>query len=161
MDRPFNPRIAERSFGKPLGIIFPSGQGWKEMRRFSMRTLRDFGYGKQTSMEFGLSEEVNLLVEKIGAYVGNKEGLPVKHLFTMPVLNILWSMVSNVRTREDDEKLKKLIILVDNLAKANPIGGNIQAIFPFLKYIAPEMTGYNAMKKCHRELQQYFKVKQL
>lgn len=114
-----------------------------------------------------MDEEVKALVSKVDECVqaakkNNEDALlSVKHLFTMPVLNILWSMVSNVRTEEDDEKLKKLIVLVDNLAKANPIGGNIQAIFPFLRYIAPEWTGYNFAKKCHLELQEYFRVGQL
>lgn len=134
------------------------------MRRFSMRTLRDFGYGKQTSMQLVMDEEVKSLLAKVDQCVqdaktqGKDALLPVKHLFTMPVLNILWSMVSNVRTTQDDAKLRRLIVLVDNLARANPIGGNIQAIFPFLRHIAPEWTGYNFAKRCHLELQEYFRV---
>lgn len=150
-----------------LGIIFVSGDAWKEMRRFSMRTLRDFGYGKQTSMQTVLDSEVKALLQKLDQIAsqaemkGKETILPVKHLFTMPVLNILWSMVSNIRTDEDDVKLGKLIHLVDNLARANPIGGNILAIFPFLRFLFPEWTGYNFAKKCHRELQQYFRVNEI
>ncbi|CAL8072230.1 unnamed protein product [Orchesella dallaii] len=158
VNRPYNQRIGERSFGKPLGIIFVNGDSWKEMRRFSMRTLRDFGYGKQTSMQAVLDEEVKALISKVELIATCPEPImEIKHLFTMPVLNILWSMVSNVRTAEDDVKLRKLIKLVDNLAKANPIGGNILSIFPFLRFVFPVWTGHTMAQKCHKELQEYFR----
>jgi len=142
-----------------IGIIFVNGDGWKEMRRFSMRTLRDFGYGKQTSMQLVLDEEVKALTSKVEVVANSPEPImEIKHLFTMPVLNILWSMVSNIRTAEDDVKLRKLIKLVDNLAKANPIAGNILSIFPFLRFIFPVWTGHTFAQKCHKELQVYFRV---
>ncbi len=34
------------------GVLFSSGQTWEEQRRFTLKTLRDLGFGK------GLSEEM-------------------------------------------------------------------------------------------------------
>lgn len=157
IDRPYNDLILERSYGKPLGIIFVAGDGWREMRRFSMRTLREFGYGKQTNMQSVIDDEMTLLIEKVDKIANSEKALlSVKHLFTMPVLNILWSMVSAVRTSEDDIKLQKLIMLVDNLARATPIGGSILDLFPALRHVAPGMTGATFVRQCIKELQEYF-----
>ncbi len=152
--------MLERSYGKPLGIIFVGGDGWREMRRFAMRTLRDFGYGKQKDMQAAIDEEVTTLLESLEnvATSPSKDGiLNVKHLFTMPVLNILWSMVSSVRTKEDEAKLRRLTKLVDNLTKATPIGGSILDLFPGLRHVFPQQTGFTFMLKCFSELQGYFK----
>lgn len=158
VDRPSNDLLLERSYGKPLGIIFVGGEGWREMRRFAMRTLRDFGYGKQKDMQSAIDDEVGSLLESVEKVATSKSGiLNVKHLFTMPVLNILWSMVSSVRTTEDEAKLRKLTKLVDNLTKATPIGGSILDLFPSLRFVFPDQTGFTFMRKCFSELQGYFR----
>jgi methyl farnesoate epoxidase/farnesoate epoxidase len=54
----------ERNEGiKNRGILFSDGvSSWSEQRRFSLRSLRDFGFGKQ-SMEGLLQHELKQLVE--------------------------------------------------------------------------------------------------
>ncbi len=44
------------------GIIFADGQLWSEQRRFALKNLRDFGFGKG-SMEALIKDEVHDLVE--------------------------------------------------------------------------------------------------
>lgn len=53
------------------GIIFANGDSWKEMRRFALTTLRDFGMGKRTAEE-KIIEECHYLTKMFEEHKGRK-----------------------------------------------------------------------------------------
>ena len=61
------------------GILFSNGPTWKEMRRTSLQTLKDFGFGK-CILEDIVEEEIDNLLEHID-----------KHYLNQPV-NIIRSL---------------------------------------------------------------------
>jgi len=82
------------------------GPLWSEQRRFALRHLRDFGFGK-TSMEGLIMSEVNELVN----WIKQKRGEPVTlhRRFTLAIVNALWTIISGDRYDHDDAKLNNIM----------------------------------------------------
>ena len=55
--------------GRMPGVIFSHGNYWKELRRFMLRNLRDFGFGK-SSMEHLFQDEVSKLCSNLTKSAG-------------------------------------------------------------------------------------------
>ena len=51
------------------GILFSNGDNWKEMRRFALSNLRDYGMGKKTAEE-KIIEECHYLIEVFEKHKG-------------------------------------------------------------------------------------------
>lgn len=49
----------------PTGITFNNGANWQAQRRFSMKVLRDFGFGKVKMIE-SIQHEIQELVDYLG-----------------------------------------------------------------------------------------------
>ena len=72
------------------GIIGPAGEEWAEQRKFSMRHLRDFGFGRK-SMEESLNAEVDRLCQNFRKKM--KNGPVDPHLvFNGAIINALWNL---------------------------------------------------------------------
>ncbi|XP_031345332.1 probable cytochrome P450 304a1 isoform X2 [Photinus pyralis] len=57
-----------RSMGDLLGVIFTSGDYWRQQRRFALRQLRDFGFGRRfPTTEQMLESEVRNLIGQISS----------------------------------------------------------------------------------------------
>ncbi|XP_017280822.1 cytochrome P450 2K1 [Kryptolebias marmoratus] len=54
---------------KGHGIVFSNGETWKEMRRFALTTLRDFGMGKKMSEKI-IIEECGFLIKEFEQFEG-------------------------------------------------------------------------------------------
>ena len=52
------------------GILFSNGDNWKEMRRFTLTNLRDYGMGKKTA-EDKILEECHYLIEVLEKHKGS------------------------------------------------------------------------------------------
>ncbi|TKR59725.1 hypothetical protein L596_029357 [Steinernema carpocapsae] len=59
-----------------LGITFAKGPGWLEQRRFSLRTLRDFGFGRNI-MQIRILEEFHHRTHKIDQLIDENLGKPI------------------------------------------------------------------------------------
>ena len=77
--------------------MFANGQEWQEQRRFTLRNLRDFGFGK-VSMESLIQEEVEKCIEMLSQETGKVTKLSLK--LNIAILNALWKHGTKVNIRK-------------------------------------------------------------
>ena len=80
------------------GIIFNSGEDYKEVRRFTLRTLRDLGFGKKNS-EGMILEECKNIVDAIKKRIDNtKNGVvDIDNLLNKAAVNVVWNITAGER----------------------------------------------------------------
>ena len=106
--------LAHRFFnGKPQGIINTEGKHWATQRRFSLKTLKDFGFGKQ-SLEEAINVEVDQVVSQFLATDGDTL---FSTDFNIPMINILWQMVAGKRFTQDDPEGMEVVASVNEQFK--------------------------------------------
>jgi hypothetical protein len=139
-DFPHRPYLFLRFYrwgGRMLGVFFSNGRLWQEQRRFTLRHLRDFGFGK-TSMEGLVHEEseecVNLILKEVKK--SKDSVISVDDKFGISVINILWAIMAGVRYKHDDENFKKMLNLIQDSFRAGNIGGgNFVNAYPWLRHL--------------------------
>uniref|UniRef100_A0A3B5QUJ9 Uncharacterized protein n=1 Tax=Xiphophorus maculatus TaxID=8083 RepID=A0A3B5QUJ9_XIPMA len=67
-----DPLLIFQELSKGHGVIWNNGDAWKEMRRFSLTNLRDFGMGKKVC-EDKIIEESQHLIEVFKKHKGKKK----------------------------------------------------------------------------------------
>ncbi|XP_055609284.1 probable cytochrome P450 305a1 [Uranotaenia lowii] len=151
--RPNNFFIRLRTMGTRLGVTCTDGPFWAEHRNFVIRHLRQAGYGRQP-MQLQIQNELNELIGIIRVL----EEKPVWPGSILPtsVINVLWTFTTGSRISRDDSRLVTLLQLLQNRSKAFDMSGGILSQLPWLRFIAPEWTGYNLLKKFNLELNEFF-----
>ncbi|EZA54254.1 hypothetical protein X777_06104, partial [Ooceraea biroi] len=134
-----------RAFGKRKGVLFTDGNTWSQCRKFTMRYLRTFGFGQEILREqlsFQSLELVNYLdrMSEHGPVHMNKA-------FDITVLNSLWFMFAGRVFDYNDEKLKTALLSADEAFRLIDNMGGMVNLLPFLRFIAPQLSGYNDMIK--------------
>jgi len=99
-------------------------------------------------------QEAKLIVDKFNQAIGpdGDEGiLEVRNIFLLPVFKILWRMMMNRCTEDDEKVLEPLLKKSQDWFDATNFGPCPALLFPSLKYIAPEWTGHAAQMSFYEE----------
>ncbi|XP_050959319.1 cytochrome P450 2K6-like isoform X1 [Labeo rohita] len=118
-------------FNKGYGIIFSNGQNWREMRRFVLSNLRDFGMGKRGSEE-KIIKEIQHLKEGLEKFNGKpfETTLPV----AMAVSNIICAIAYGTRFEYSNPQLREMI---QNGYKIMEMAGSVSVqlynMYPWLR----------------------------
>ncbi|XP_033081021.1 cytochrome P450 2C9-like isoform X1 [Trachypithecus francoisi] len=97
--------LADRA-SRGFGIVFSNGKRWKEIRRFSLMTLRNFGMGKR-SIEDRVQEEARCLVEDLR----KTKGSPCDPTFILGCApcNVICSIIFHKRFDYKDQQFLNLM----------------------------------------------------
>ena len=80
--------------------MFANGKEWQEQRRFTLKNLRDLGFGK-TSMESLIQEDIEKCIDLLRKEVGKPTQLDLK--LNIAIINALWKLLTG-------EKVIRLIL---------------------------------------------------
>ncbi|KFO82232.1 Cytochrome P450 2J2 [Cuculus canorus] len=132
IDRPDIP--INREIFNDMGLISSNGYLWKQQRRFTLTTLRNFGLGKR-SLEERIQEECGYLVDVFM----DEQGNPFNPLFKInnAVSNIICSILFGNRFDYHDENFQKLLQLIDETTslQANVMSQLYNSFPSIMKYL--------------------------
>ncbi|XP_067412853.1 cytochrome P450 2C15-like isoform X3 [Emydura macquarii macquarii] len=97
------------SRGSPTGLINSNGERWRQLRRFTLTTLRNLGMGKRT-LEQRVQEEAQHLAQAVAAKEG-REFDPLPDL-TQAVANVICSVVFGTRFSGDNKDFQQLLHII-------------------------------------------------
>ncbi|XP_021919684.1 methyl farnesoate epoxidase-like [Zootermopsis nevadensis] len=134
--RPYTFNAKHRSFNKRLGFFFTDGPFWQEQRRFTLRHLRDLGFGKK-SLEGIIVDEAEVLFKKLLNVEIQRNGF-----FGLSSINVLWAVLGGVRHSQNDTEFTTLLQKITKLFRTGNPSGDIIDIIPFLRHLFPDVAGY-------------------
>ncbi|KAM6376697.1 cytochrome P450 2C5-like [Pluvialis apricaria] len=107
--RPEIPLLVQLS--KDYGFVSNNEKKWRELRRFTLSTLRDFGMGKN-SMSQRVQQEAQHLVELLANLKGN--AFEPMTMFRHAVANVICSVVFGSRYSYNDTDFLELLNVIGN-----------------------------------------------
>ena len=114
------------------GIIFSSGEFWKEQRKFVTAGLQKLALNS-SAMEDRISAEVEYLIEELGKK--GSEPFDIKDMIAASIANVIFGIIAGKRFTYDDEKF---LLYQKRLKENTELIGNVSVIancFPWLQYV--------------------------
>lgn len=106
-------------------------------------------------MEIQIENELKELRDLIEG-MGNKPIWPGNELLPPSVINILWTFTTGKRIERNNPRLIKFLNLLQKRSKAFDMSGGILSQMPWLRFVAPEKTGFSLIKNLNKEFHSFF-----
>jgi len=139
----------------PYGILFTDGELWHGQRRFSLKTLKDLGFGR-TSSESIIQEEASLLVDY---FLDNcKQDFHMQSTMNIPVINVLWRMVASKRYQMDDpDSVEIMVALTTSFGNSSALRRFLSMIPGASKLLPGNLTGITKFRDLMDRLYSMFR----
>jgi hypothetical protein len=141
-------------------VFFTDGDLWKHQRRFTLRHLRDFGFGKQ-KMDDYIHEEVSILFDAIDRIAKQRNhrdaGLDLLTIMPAVAINILWYIIAGAKHDLEDENFMQLTKLVLQFFR---LGDPMSPVsnFKLLQKIPIVNSNFRQQEDCCDELNIFIQV---
>lgn len=140
------------------GIFFIDGLFWQDQRRFTLRNMRDFGFGRRLEeYELEVQNEMQLMIQMIKEgpkFEYEKEYLRPGGLVNFPkalintVGNCYLQVIANERLpRGNQQKLYEAGKGSFEFQLNSDEYGKVISIFPWLRHFLPGFSRYNVLRK--------------
>lgn len=129
--------------GQKRGLLLSEGQAWTEQRRFALRTLRDFGFGKK-SMESLMQEDVTELIENFKE--NQAKPMVPNRKFGTAVFKSLWNIIAGERFSYGDPRFQTVMDGISSVVGSASIAGPV-FFLPWLTSLFPQRTGWSEFQK--------------
>ncbi|XP_029914375.1 cytochrome P450 2K1-like [Myripristis murdjan] len=127
-DRHISPIFYDLNNGH--GILFANGESWKEMRRFALTNLRDFGMGKRSAEE-KIIEECHHLIQEFTKHDG--KAFDTTQPLNYATSNIISSIVYGSRFEYTDPQFKGMVDRAnENIRLSGSPSVQLYNMFPWL-----------------------------
>ncbi|KAK5638610.1 hypothetical protein RI129_012905 [Pyrocoelia pectoralis] len=146
-----------------IGITFTDGNHWKEQRRFSLRQLRDYGFGRRfASTEVLFEGDVKALIEYLNANpnpndndIHCKKGrVLIPDLFYGALSNAILHML--VGKRFEDKEMRELARSTLRFLRNVDATGRAISITPWIRHLAPEYFGSKPLHIENTRMRDFF-----
>ncbi|XP_053972850.1 methyl farnesoate epoxidase-like isoform X2 [Hylaeus volcanicus] len=146
-----------RCGGFMRGLLLTDTDVWHSQRRFALRTLRQFGFGKLT-MDDILQRDAIALTNIIIESTKNEPLTNMYSVISAAVFSNLWFILDGTKFDVGTEtaEFKEAIHVFKNVLKSVNVSGGVLNPFPFLRFLFPGLTGFSAMKERHKHLDDFF-----
>uniref|UniRef100_A0A8C2WH87 Cytochrome P450 2K1-like n=1 Tax=Cyclopterus lumpus TaxID=8103 RepID=A0A8C2WH87_CYCLU len=127
---------------KGHGILFSNGDSWKEMRRFALTTLRDFGMGNKVS-EGKIIEECHYLMEEFE----QREGKPFNNALTIhyAASNVISAIMFGKRFEYKDPVFQAMVERDNESIRL--IGTASILIYNVFPWLGPRLKNWRVLMK--------------
>nr|XP_003702175.1 PREDICTED: probable cytochrome P450 305a1 [Megachile rotundata] len=147
--RPWDLFIQVRNFGKKTGVTMNDGDDWKELRSWTERSMRYIGFGRTEMFEI-IKNELTTILTKLQQ--GGAQRL--KPLINPVGINVIWTLATG-KPFAEGQKLQYFTDLMERRSRAFEMSGSVLSAFPWLRYVAPEISGYNVIRMLNNELKDF------
>ena len=93
-----------------IGVVMASGEHWREQRRFTLSTFRNFGVGKR-SFQDQILVEVQAFCEELSSFQG--KSFNPRKLLSNAVSNIICAVVFGKRYEYSDGEFQNMLHILD------------------------------------------------
>ncbi|XP_075463189.1 cytochrome P450 2A6-like isoform X1 [Ascaphus truei] len=144
--------VFERLFNKS-GLVLANGEAWKQLKQFSLLTLRDFGMGKK-SLEEPIQREAQHLVDHFRN--SNEQPIDPTNIMICASSNIIAAIIMGTRYDYNDKKWMKILHdMHEAFSVACSFWGQLYDLFPKIMRILP--GPHNGVFKMLQELEDVIK----
>lgn len=126
------------------------GDFWKVHRSFAFRHLKLLGLGQRRVDEL-IHEEYQHMVQRMSNC--EKSVTPTKYLQSA-VMNVMWELTAGSKFEDPN-----LLTLMSKRSNAFDMAGGLLNQIPWIRYIAPDRTGYSLITHINRQLYSLISVR--